>query len=52
MYISLTLCLSEESYNLMTSLTKLRRESENSCGMVLASPSASQNRGLASDFKA
>ena len=32
-------------------LTKLQRESENSRGMVLASPSAGQTRRLASDFK-
>ena len=36
----------------MASLTKLRRESEDSRGIVFASPSASQTRGLASDFKA
>ena len=34
------------------SLTKLRRESEDSRGMVLASLSASQTCGLTSDFKA
>ena len=36
----------------MTSLKKLRRKPEKTCEMILASPSASQTRGLASDFKA
>ena len=60
MYISLTFwvyCYHSkanyyENYHLMTSLTKLRRKPEKTCEMILASPSASHTRGLASDFKA
>ena len=36
----------------MMSLTKLQHKSEDSHGMVLASPSASQTHRLALDFKA